>query len=954
MSWFGEGRRRAVSRRGALVMVMAALAAACIAAVATLVGLGPSAGSVRATGTGAPVGVANVADTLSSPTAFDAGTAARRPARRIVRTGRAASVPAAGGKAVSRRGRPADTPSGTVRRAAYRPSVRVAGSSHGSISSTGALDGLPLGSAADSAAVMRTDAITNATKDSRGATTAAVDPLVCTTGTIYDTGSGTVDGGTGPQGLFSVATTAIGGSSVPATTVATTTGTSAINALGVTAGGTAAYWVNKTNGDIYEYNAAANTVTDVGASGVTGANVNFLNAGAVNVANGFFYYAYASATGTMVLYAFNTNTNTLVGQVATASAPFFSNGDIAFDAGGNLYWVGSAGTTAALGVIPGPIPTTASTTATLTGKTITTYADPTSAQYDGIAFDNTGNLYLQTLNTSTSPSTTSLEQVDPLAGTVKAGPTPISPAIAGTDLGACATNPSLSLQKHVVGRIQPSDQFTLAITGPGISGSTTGATATTSGTSTGIQSQLAGPLPVISGNTYTLTETATNSNLSSYTTTYSCTNAGTTVASGTGTSFTFTMPTPGTGQLGPSIVCVFTNTPLTSSLSIAKSASPTSVATVGQTVTYTYTVTNTGQTPLTAVHVSDTQQAPAGGLTSGPACQSLTSPAGTCSGSSTSLAVGQVATFTATYTVTQADLNNGSINDSATATGTPPSGPATTSPPATVTVTTANIARLTLTKVVDMHHVVVGGLLHYRILVVNHGPDAANDVVVHDTPSIPMTVISVHTSVGHCSVTHGDDITCDLGTLANGEQVTINVAAYALVVGNELNTASATTTSHNPNPSGATAHATTKVVSPLSLTKTAKPTTIETGQSVTFTMAVKNLSSRTLNNVRVCDMLPAGLLYVSSNPRSALVGESRCWTIKHLPGHATRSVKLVVNAAPGNSNRLVNVATVHVHGLPTLRARRTIWVSRRPTEPCPDAVYQRSTARTQPTAHAAC
>ncbi len=44
--------------------------------------------------------------------------------------------------------------------------------------------------------------------------------------------------------------------------------------------------------------------------------------------------------------------------------------------------------------------------------------------------------------------------------------------------------------------------------------------------------------------------------------------------------------------------------------------------------------------------------------------------------SSTSLLPGQSATFIATYTVTQADLNNGSINDSATATGTPPTGPA--------------------------------------------------------------------------------------------------------------------------------------------------------------------------------------------------------------------------------------------------------------------------------------
>ena len=415
----------------------------------------------------------------------------------------------------------------------------------------------------------------------------------------------------------------------------------------------------------------------------------------------------------------------------------------------------------------------------------------------------------------------------------------------------------------------------------------------------------------------------------------------------------------GTPPTGPSVTSppATATVPVKSSpaLSITKSANPGTVTTVGQTVTYTFTVTNTGNLDLTGVSVNDTQQSPAGGLASGPTCQSLASPSGTCSGSSTSLAPGQSATFTATYTVTQADLNHGSITDSATATGTPPTGPPQTSPPATVTVPTATIAHLTVTKVVEEHHAVVGDPLHYRILVVNHGPDAANDVVVHDTPNAPMTVVSVHTSVGRCSVAHGDDVTCVLGTLANGERVTITVVSYALRVGTGTNTARVTTSSINPNPGGATSRATTKVVSPLSLTKTAKPTRIKTGQSVTFTITVKNLSSRRQNNVRVCDNLPATLLYISSNPRSALRGESRCWTIKRLAGHSSRSFKLIANAAPGTSHRVVNVATVHVHGLPTVRARRTIWIGRPPVTPCPSVIIDGSAAAaTQPTAHAAC
>ena len=232
---------------------------------------------------------------------------------------------------------------------------------------------------------------------------AAAAPLDCSTATVYSIGAGA--GGANPQGLYSLATSGLGATSVPATLVATDTGAvnGAINGLGITANGTAAYWVNRGNGRIYEYLASTGVVSNVGASGVPAASLGSVVAGAVNPANGIFYDAYASSTGTMVLFAFNTATNASIGQLATASAPSFSNGDIAFDGGGNLYWVGSSGTTAVLGVIPGPIPTTAGN-APLTGKQITTYPNPNSVQFDGIAFDSAGNLYLQELvGGTTSP-----------------------------------------------------------------------------------------------------------------------------------------------------------------------------------------------------------------------------------------------------------------------------------------------------------------------------------------------------------------------------------------------------------------------------------------------------------------------------------------------------------------------------------------------------------------------
>ena len=110
----------------------------------------------------------------------------------------------------------------------------------------------------------------------------------------------------------------------------------------------------------------------------------------------------------------------------------------------------------------------------------------------------------------------------------------------------------------------------------------------------------------------------------------------------------------------------------TGGLSIAKATTTTSVSSVGDSIPYTYTVTNTSNVTLTNVGVTDLPVSPATATT--PVCVNLTNPsAASCTtSSSTTLLPGQVAHFTASYSVTQADLNNGSVKDTASATGTNP------------------------------------------------------------------------------------------------------------------------------------------------------------------------------------------------------------------------------------------------------------------------------------------
>ena len=93
----------------------------------------------------------------------------------------------------------------------------------------------------------------------------------------------------------------------------------------------------------------------------------------------------------------------------------------------------------------------------------------------------------------------------------------------------------------------------------------------------------------------------------------------------------------------------------TPAIGIVKTADVDSFAAAGLSVTYSYDVTNSGNVTLDPVVVSDPM----------PGLSPISCP-------DTSLLPGTQETCTATYTTTQADVDAGSINNTGTATGTPP------------------------------------------------------------------------------------------------------------------------------------------------------------------------------------------------------------------------------------------------------------------------------------------
>ncbi|MGH3381794.1 MAG: DUF7507 domain-containing protein [Actinoallomurus sp.] len=108
-------------------------------------------------------------------------------------------------------------------------------------------------------------------------------------------------------------------------------------------------------------------------------------------------------------------------------------------------------------------------------------------------------------------------------------------------------------------------------------------------------------------------------------------------------------------------------------LTLLKTATPAYVTTAGQTVTYTYLITNTGNTVLTGIGATDITFSGTGRR-----------PVITCP--VTTLAPQQSTTCTGTYRVTRAEIAAGSIVNTAFASGIAPNGRRITSDPSTATV----------------------------------------------------------------------------------------------------------------------------------------------------------------------------------------------------------------------------------------------------------------------------
>ncbi|MCA3572473.1 MAG: hypothetical protein IOC86_01050, partial [Aestuariivirga sp.] len=324
----------------------------------------------------------------------------------------------------------------------------------------------------------------------------------------------------------------------------------------------------------------------------------------------------------------------------------------------------------------------------------------------------------------------------------------------------------------------------------------------------------------------------------------------------------------------------------------------------GDTLTYLFTVTNTGNQPLTSIVVSDAKVANI-----------------VCA--STVLAPGELTDCTGEpYVLTEQDILAGEVLNTATATGTTPSG-STVSDDDSSTTTLPGLSRLGIAKVLSTHTdadgngvVSPGDTLAYTVTATNLGNTDLTGVVVSDNRITPDTAsCAVLIPAATCVLTGSLTVTRD--------------DAQA---GEIVNTATADSTETPP----VTASLTVPVRGEIevgSLTKTVLVTTVKRGERVPYVIRANDVP---LSPVRIVDIMPPGFAFVAGSATANGVAiapaiDGRRLTFDGLTPDGEDDITLELTllatsaAATGdNVNRaeLVNPSTGEV--LATARARVTL------------------------------
>ena len=322
---------------------------------------------------------------------------------------------------------------------------------------------------------------------------------------------------------------------------------------------------------------------------------------------------------------------------------------------------------------------------------------------------------------------------------------------------------------------------------------------------------------------------------------------------------------------------------------------------VGDTITFTVTLTNNG--PSTAQLVEVTDQFPTAGLQFLSATPSQgtynqttglwtvgTVPTGPTNAKTLTIAAKVLAP--AVNTIPTAQTNVATVTNSAV----PDSNPGNNTGTATETPKYADLA---VTKQTDKPQPNVGDTITYTVTLRNNGTATATGVEVTDTLPANVTYVSASAAGGTSFTPSGTPVTggvWSVPTIAPGQSLVLTITATAALTGVSYNTVTITKSDvWDPNDANNTSKTPTDPQSAdLVVSKTVDNPRPNVGDTVTFTITLDNLGPSTSQNVVVNDLLPAGLLFVSSTASTgSYVSNTGVWTVGNVAASVTNTLTIV-------------------------------------------------------------
>jgi uncharacterized repeat protein (TIGR01451 family) len=341
-----------------------------------------------------------------------------------------------------------------------------------------------------------------------------------------------------------------------------------------------------------------------------------------------------------------------------------------------------------------------------------------------------------------------------------------------------------------------------------------------------------------------------------------------------------------------------TETPQRADLALAKSIDNPK-PNVGDTVTFTITLSNAGPDAATGVVVNDALPAGLTLLTSNPSQGSYS--AGVWDVGIVTPSVSQTLILTTRVVSPLAQTNIATIghsdqfdpvgaNNSASATETP------------------QRSDLALTKTVSPTAPNVGDTITFVVTLTNKGPDTATDVTITDFVPAGLDLVSADPSLG--SYDSGTGL-WTISSIPSGAKATLTLSGEVTTAGAKTNTATVTGADQfDPVSSNNSASATaTPQQADLSLTKIVSNSRPNVGNTVTFTISLKNNGPNTATNVWVSDLLPVGLTLVSAKPSQGTYNSATgIWTVGAVTLTARPSLQLQARVVSPQAQ--TNTATI--------------------------------------------